>query len=51
MALPSRRPLLIQTNFPSLIITYNQRAAGSTVVPPGKEGAEPSLALTGPSRI
>lgn len=46
-ALPSHSPLLIQTNFPSLIIS-NQRAAGSTVALPGKEGAEPSLALTGP---
>lgn len=47
-ALPSHSPLLIQTNFPSLIIISNQRATGSTVALPGKEGAEPSLALTGP---
>lgn len=46
-ALPSLQPLHIQANFPSLIIISNQRATGSTVLLPGKEGAEPSVAVTG----
>lgn len=42
-ALPSLQPLLIQINFPSLVIISNQRATSSTVLPPGKEGARPPV--------